>query len=241
MLRVLFQDSNFVAVDKPSGLLVHRSAMARGETVSALALLRDQLGQWVYPVHRLDRATSGVLLFALSSEAARALSESFRNNTVQKTYFAVVRGHTDLSGEIDRPLRKNPLNKNSPYLESRTSYERVATADVPVAVGKHATARYSIIRVRPLSGRLHQIRRHLCTVSHPLVGDTVYGDGRHNRFFREKFGLQRLLLCAARLEFSHPLSGERVGIRAPSVDGFFQDIAGLNWTFDGAVGLDLNT
>lgn len=234
MLKVLYQDPDFIAVDKPSGLLVHRTELST-DRECAMTILRDQLGQWVYPVHRLDRATSGVLLFALNSKAAGDLSERFRAKEMRKTYLAVVRGYADTTGVIVQPLKRNPEKKNSPLLEAHTTYERVATTELPFAIGRYSTTRYSLVKVRIETGRLHQIRRHMCTISHPIVGDTVYGDGKHNKFFREKFALRRLLLCAAGIEFEHPYSGIKTLIRSASFEGFMHDLAVLNWTFEGSL------
>lgn len=211
MLKILYEDADLVAVDKPSGLLVHPTALA-AERESCMSLLRDQLGHWVYPVHRLDRAASGVLLFARSAGAASELAALFRGRRVSKRYVALVRGHTAPGGVIDKPLRKSPAHAER---EARTAYERLAIAEVPHPVGRYATARYSLLRVEIETGRLHQIRRHLRHIRHPIVGDTCYGDGKHNRFFRERFGSRRLLLFATRLRFRHPVSGLETVVGAP--------------------------
>lgn len=202
-IAILCRDEHFVAVHKPSGLLVHptRMAQARG---SCLQFLRDQLGQWVYPIHRLDRAASGVLLFGLNPEAAAAFSELFRARQITKTYYAVVRGWVEDAGTCDKPLKKDA---KSPANAAVTHYEPVARVELPVTVGRYATARYSLVRVQPETGRFHQIRKHFSSMSHHLIGDTVYGDGKHNRLFRERYGIHRLLLAARAVEFRHPFSG----------------------------------
>lgn len=227
-MKILYQDLDFVAVDKPSGLLVHRTGLSTDKEC-AMHLLRDELGQWVYPVHRLDRATSGVLIFALSSEAAEALSQEFREKRVRKTYLAVVRGYVEPLGAIDRPLKRNPLKKDSVLLEAKTNYRLLAQAELPIAMGKFSTTRYSLVEVEISTGRLHQIRRHMSSIFHPIIGDTVYGDGKHNRLFRTEFGLNRLLLCAAQLSFCHPFTKKDVVISAESKDEFLSDIHKLDW------------
>jgi tRNA pseudouridine65 synthase len=184
-VKVLYQNEQIVAVDKPAGMLVHRTRQS-GSRIYALQTLREQLGRRVYPIHRLDRAASGVLLFGLSSEAARAACKQFEDRKVEKIYWAVVRGYTDLEGVID-------------YRSAVTRYRRLKTIELPVAMGKHATSRYSLVEVMPETGRTHQIRKHFCHIFHPLIGDTTYGEGRHNRLFRERFGVKRLLLWARRL------------------------------------------
>ena len=208
-LAVLFRDADYIAVAKPSGLLVHRTALA-GSREAALQQLRDQLGRRVYPVHRLDRATSGVLVFGLSSEAASRLAEAVRGHRVAKRYLAVVRGWTEPAGCIDRPLR--PAEGGEPR-PAHSCYRRLATVELPVAVSRYPTSRYARVAVCPLTGRRHQIRRHLASVAHPVVGDTTHGDGRHNRMFRERFGLHRLALHAQWMGFRQPLTGEFVSIR----------------------------
>jgi tRNA pseudouridine65 synthase len=211
LLKILYHDDDLVAIDKPCNLLVHRTRIS-GDHMFALQLLRDQLSQFVFPVHRLDRPTSGVLLFALSKEAARSVCDAFADRRVEKTYVAVVRGYAEETGVIDHPLGEPG---DEPPREALTRYRRVATAECPEAVGPHPTARYSLLSVRPETGRTHQIRRHLKHVSHPIIGDSQHGDGRHNRFFRERFGVGRLLLHARTLVFPHPRTSERIVVEAP--------------------------
>jgi tRNA pseudouridine65 synthase len=203
-LPILYQDDDVVVVDKPSDLLVHRTAVD-GDNDAALQRVRDQIGQWLYPVHRLDRPTSGVLVFALSAVAAQRLGEAFRRNGVAKHYLAVVRGWPPQAGVIDRPLRPD---KGKAARASRTRFARLATAELPIAVSRYPTARYALIMAAPDTGRYHQIRRHLNGISHPVVGDVARGDRHHNRFFREHFDSHRLLLHAWRLGFRHPASGD---------------------------------
>lgn len=219
-LPVLFQDDHLVAVHKPAGLLVHRTGIDRRETEYALQRVRDQLGRRVYPLHRLDKATSGVLLFALDRETARRMTEAFTAGRISKSYLAVVRGFTDEAGRIDHPVparkdrREGPLGDSRPK-EAVTDYLRLATVELPHPVGRYATARYSLVRANPLTGRTHQIRRHMKHIFHPLIGDTTYGDGRQNEFFRTRFNCRRLLLHCRETAFSHPGTGREVRIRAP--------------------------
>lgn len=235
-LEILFCDEHFVAVNKPAGLLVHRSDLDRHETEFALQLVRDQIGCHVYPVHRLDRPTSGVLLFALSPEAARRASEAFDTNAVRKTYLAVVRGVTEAEARIDYPLQELPeryetksSTAQNDAKEALTSFRRLAMVELPLPLGKFPTVRYSLLEVRPGSGRRHQIRRHLKHVFHPIIGDTTYGEGRHNRLFRNELGCSRMLLHAAELVFPHPWSGKTVTISAPLDEEFAQVMCRLGW------------
>lgn len=196
-LAVLYQDAELVAVAKPAGLLVHPSTLAAREERSALKLLRDQLGAWVWPLHRLDRATSGVLLFARSEAAARTWGPAFEHGLVRKRYLALVRGWPEERGEIAEPLARDPElpSAGQPRVEALTRYERVACFEWPFSVeGRHATSRYALMAVEPVTGRRHQIRRHFKHIAHPLVGDTTHGKGTHNRAVAAWLGVQRLWL-----------------------------------------------
>lgn len=236
MLDILYLDDHLVAVNKPSGLLVHRSMIDRRETEFAMQRVRDQIGRFVYPVHRLDKPTSGVLLFALSSDTARKMSEIFAAGEVQKEYLAVVRGYTAEQGLIDYPLKEMhdkmtdaKADKDKEAQSAVSEYFRLGTAEVPSPVGRYPSARYSLVRVIPQTGRKHQIRRHMKHILHPIVGDTKYGRGEHNRFFRETFDCHRLLLSAVSLAFTHPVSGENVCIRAPLDETFTRVVDALGW------------
>jgi len=235
-LEILYRDAWLVAVNKPSGLLVHRSWIDKDETRFALQMLRDQIGQRVYPVHRLDKPTSGVLLFALDAETARKIGESFENGSVRKEYLAVVRGYTGEKGRIDYPL-KEVLDKmtdakartDKEAQEAVTLYERLATVELPLPVGRYATARYSLLRLRPETGRKHQLRRHMKHLLHPIVGDTKYGRTEHNNLFRKHFGCRRLLLAATVMELFHPVHGEPLRICASCGDEFEAVAARFGW------------
>lgn len=205
-LTLLYRDERMVVVDKPSGLLVHRSPIDRHETRFALQLVRDQLGQRVHPVHRLDKPTSGALVFALDAEAARVLAATFATREVVKVYRALVRGWPEPAGVIDRPLTAVEDEYAGPQsLEPReavTEFRTLARYELPVRVDRYPTSRYALVELEPHTGRRHQLRRHLATASHPIVGDSTYGKGRHNRLFAERFGVRRLLLACTRLEFA---------------------------------------
>ncbi len=229
MLKILYQDDHYVAVYKPAGLLVHRTGLAR-ESDAALQRLRDQLGRVVYPVHRLDRATAGVLVFALSREAMSSLMARFEAGEVEKSYLAVVRGYTPESGCIERPLKlEKGVERTQP---ARTDYRRLATVELPIPVARYPAARYSLVEVFPRTGRYHQIRRHCNGESHPVVGDTTHGDSDHNRLFRQHFNCHRLLLLARSLVFEHPVTGEIVTIRAEPDAEWQALMARLGWSGD---------
>ena len=208
---------------------MHRSNIDRYETQFCLQMLRDQLGRPVYPCHRLDKPTSGVLLFALHEDALSAASKVFATGGAKKTYRALVRGWIG-TGTIDHPLAalKEPgqaVRGGGEKQPAVTEYRCLARYELPEAVGRtpHATTRYSLVELRPRTGRRHQLRRHMKHASHPIIGDTTYGKGEHNRFFRERFGSQRLLLVAAELTWVHPFTGEEVTVRA-GPDGSFDGV-----------------
>ncbi len=234
-LEILYRDEHLVAVNKPAGLLVHRSPIDRRETQFLLQLLRDQLGQRIYPIHRLDKPTSGVLVFGLSSEAAKRTAEAFAERQVRKKYLAVVRGYSAEQGTIDYPLRDEPDQRaaKAPPEEprpARTDFRRLATVELPFPVGRYATSRYSLVEAQPLSGRRHQLRRHFKHLSHPIIGDTTHGNGEHNRFFRRQFGCRRLLLAATELSFVHPYSGLPLTVQATLADDFCLVLDSLGWS-----------
>ena len=237
MLTILYRDAHLIAIDKPAGLLVHRSDIDRHETRFAVQMLRDQIGQRVQPVHRLDRGTSGVLLFALDAETNRALGAQFERNEFHKSYVAVVRGWPAESGSIDHPLSRQhddygaPLKNNEPQ-EARTEYRRLACIELPVAVDRYPSTRYALLALTPLTGRRHQLRRHMKHIAHPIVGDATHGKGVHNRFFKQKFDCDRMLLACTELGFRHPVSGEPMRIRAPLSDQFAAVIGRLGWVGD---------
>lgn len=235
-LPILYRDTDIVVVHKPSGLMVHRSALDPWATQFAVQMVRDQIGQHVYPVHRLDRGTSGALIFALSSAAARHLTRQFEDHLVAKTYLAVVRGTPQAHVHLDYPLKEilddkaDPLaDKNKSAQSAVTEFEAVATKELPVRVDKYPTSRYALVRAYPKTGRKHQIRRHLRHLGHPIIGDVTYGVGKHNRFFANTFKVRRLLLACTEVKFTQPSSGESVHVHAPLAPEFASVLHQLGW------------
>lgn len=236
MLEITYQDEHYIAINKPAGMLVHRSGIDRHETVFAMQLLRDQIGQKVFPLHRLDKPTSGVLLFALSSEAAKAMASAFEQHAIQKNYLAVVRGYAPEQGCIDHALKEIDdkhddarRQKNKDAQEAVTQYRLLQTIELPVCVDKYPQSRYSLLELSPQTGRRHQIRRHLKHISHPIIGDVNYGKGTHNRYFANDLACKRLLLHASTLEFTHPYSQQPIRIHAEldeTMQGLFKH---FNW------------
>lgn len=221
MLEIIYQDQYLVAVNKPAGMLVHRSWLDRHETQFVMQTLRDQIGQHVFPLHRLDRPTSGVLVFALSSEIASKVSPMFANHEMQKTYHAIVRGWIEEGDTLDYPL-KEELDKIADKFADQekeakdaiTEYTPLGKVEVPYSTGRFPTSRYGLVEMKPKTGRKHQLRRHMAHLRHPIVGDTSHGDGKHNRLFRENYDARRLMLHASELSFVHPYTNETLVLKA---------------------------
>lgn len=203
-VEVVYRDEYMIAVNKPAGALVHRG-WGR-DARSMLQLVRDHVGQRVFPVHRLDRSTSGVLLFTFDPADVTRLQAQYNERSVRKTYLALCRGNSADLTAVDHPLAKDKESEKRPAV---THFRLLA-----------AFGRYGLYEARPLTGRLHQIRRHLKHASHPLIGDVRYGKGDHNRLFRDKYGFHRLALHCSSLEFVHPCTGQNVAIDAPLTDDF---------------------
>ncbi len=217
-LSILYQDAHLVAVNKPSGLLVHKSWVAKDAKEFALQLVRDQIGQFVFPIHRLDRPTSGVLLFALSPDMAQAVASQWEH--AEKVYWAVVRGHLKESITVDHGLKGMADYGQDVDIvqEAQTQFIPMGTAEIPVCIDKYPQSRYGWVQATPLQGRTHQIRRHLKHLSHPIIGDARYGKGKHNRYFAEHLDAGRLLLHARQLTIRHPVSEQPLTITAPLDD-----------------------
>jgi tRNA pseudouridine65 synthase len=202
LLDILYRDEDLIAINKPDALLVHRTRLS-GERLAAVQILRDQINRSVYPVHRLDRATSGVLVFGLHPEAAAALGRAFAERLVRKRYRAIVRGRPPQTGVVDHPVA-DPEDGIPRTAISR--YQRLETMRLEVEIEKRPAV-YSLIEIEPETGRRHQIRRHLKHIHHPIIGDTQHGRGAHNRYFREHYDVHRLLLHARSLALPHPGTG----------------------------------
>ncbi|MEB2784015.1 pseudouridine synthase [Algoriphagus persicinus] len=228
-LDILFEDEYLIAINKPSGVLVHRTSIAADETVFALQLLRDQIGQHVSPVHRLDRPTSGVLLFSKKEEILPLLKGQFADRSVQKTYLAIVRGIPEIKSDlIDHPLKSE---RSGRMQEAQTSYQVLAEAEIPFdTTGRYPTSRYSLLELKPETGRTHQIRRHLAHLRHYILGDKKHGDNKQNQFFERQFLLNNLLLHARQLEFTHPISKKTIVVLAPLPSHFQKTINDLGWS-----------
>ncbi|MCP9757895.1 pseudouridylate synthase [Aquitalea sp. S1-19] len=236
MLNILHRDERMIVIDKPSGLIVHRSVLDWHETRFALQLLRDQIGQHVYAVHRLDKGTSGVLVFALDKDAARSLSQAFEAQNMDKRYLAVVRGWPAESGRIDHALSRRYDDAEKRHDLARgeaqaavTDFQRLASIELPVMVERYPVSRYALMQLTPHSGRRHQLRRHMKHIAHPIIGDSTFGKGVHNRYFAEHLGAARMLLHCSTLTLPHPDDGHLLQLHAPLSGEFAHIVKRMDW------------
>ena len=225
MLEIVYQDDHLIAINKPHGLLVHRSSIATDAKEFALQLLRDQIGKYVSPVHRLDRKTGGLLLFAFNKDAEIAMHQQFQNSAVKKKYLAIVRGYAPDSQEIDYPLAK----ENGNMQEAFTAFVTLKRAELNIPLGQHPTSRYSLVEATPTTGRMHQLRRHFAHIFYPIIGDRKHGCNKQNRFFKEQWEMTTMLLHASELEFTHPVTNEHIHLKASLNDEFNRVMELMNW------------
>lgn len=205
---VYYQDDNIIVIHKPPGFFVHRSKFDNTSEAIVLQALRDQIGQKLFPVHRLDRKTSGLLIFALNKETQISLGQMFQNQVVQKYYLAIVRGHTNMSFTVDYAVP----NASGKFKEALTHFKMLSSSELPFASSnKHSTSRYSLLEAKPETGRHHQIRRHLAHERHPIIGDRPYGCSKQNKFFLERWNVNRMFLHAWKVEI--PSYGNYPGIK----------------------------
>ncbi|RYY08167.1 MAG: pseudouridylate synthase [Sphingobacteriaceae bacterium] len=225
LLEILYQDEQLIAINKPHGLLVHRSAIARDVHEFALQILKNQIGKWVNPTHRIDRKTAGVLLFALDKETEKLMQMAFAENRVQKKYLAILRGHTADYQEIDYPLRK----ENGTLQEAFTAFKTLNRTELDIPLGTHPTSRYSLVEAKPTTGRMHQLRKHFSHIFHPIIGDRTHGCNKQNRMFKQNWQMETMLLHAAEISFIHPVSGNPIVIKAPLQSQFLQVMQLMGW------------
>ncbi len=215
-LEILFEDDEIIAINKPHGLLVHRSRIAIDAKVFAVQMLRNQIGCHVYPVHRLDRKTGGVLLFAKEKLILDSFSDLFRKREINKTYQAIVRGFTEDEGDIDYDL----TNEKGKLQETRTRYRTLKRYELDFGSGSHTTSRYSFVELNPVTGRMHQLRKHMAHIYHPIIGDRPHGCNKQNKIWKDKFNMTTMLLHASHLSFIHPISKNHIEIGAPFHEDF---------------------
>jgi tRNA pseudouridine65 synthase len=225
MLEIVYQDDYLIAINKPHGLLVHRSSIANDAKEFALQMLRDQVNMHVSPVHRLDRKTSGILLFALDKEVEIEMHKQFQGGLVVKKYLAVLRGYAPESMDIDYPLAKD----NGVMQDAFTSFKTLKQAELQVAFGKHETSRYSLVEATPTTGRMHQLRKHFAHLCYPIIGDRKHGCNKQNRFFKEQWEMTTMLLHASELEFIHPITKEKIHLKASLQAEFSRVMDLMQW------------
>jgi len=216
LLRILYEDDYIIAINKPTGLLVHRSKIASNTAVFAVQELRNQVGYHVYPIHRLDRKTSGVLLFAKDRSFVSEFQNSLKAEDSHKEYHAVVRGYFPKQVILEHPL----MNDHGVTQEAVTRFECILYSELPVPLGRYSTSRYSLIKAFPQTGRMHQIRKHCNHLRHPIIGDRPHGCNKQNKLFLEKWGLTEMLLHAYQLKINHPFEHKLLEIEAPYFSTF---------------------
>lgn len=216
-MQILYEDDALLIVNKPNKMMVYPTLLAKNCHWFATKEL-EKLGYLnLYTVHRLDRPTSGLLLFAKDKEIAKEISILFSENKVNKTYLCLVRGFTDLEGSIEKELKKEGEGKLQKAL---THYKSLQQQTVAIEISKYPQSRFSLLEVKPVTGRMHQIRRHLAHLRHPIIGDVRYGDRHYNHYMKEQLDCENLLLHAYKMEFMHPVSGELIEITAPLPEEF---------------------
>lgn len=216
MLEIIFEDDDIVVINKPHGLLVHRSPIARNTDEFAVQILRDQLNEYVYPIHRLDRKTSGLLLFSKKKELIPELQRLFSERKVKKTYRAILRGYTEDQGTIDYAL----TNDKGKEQNAITHYKTLKRTEIDVPFGKHNTSRYSLVEAYPETGRMHQLRKHFAHILHPIIGDRPHGCNKQNKLFLEKWNMGTMMLHAKKLEFKNPLNHTPIKLEAEESSEF---------------------
>lgn len=225
MLEILFEDEHYVAINKPHGMLVHRSKIAKDATEFALQELRDQIEHWVSPCHRLDRKTGGVLMFAKDEEADRALKQLITDREVTKVYRAIVRGWIETEeGTIDKQL----VSESGKEQDALTKYKVIDRYEINQPVGKFKTGRFTLVEVYPETGRMHQIRRHFAHFRHYIINDKTHGDCNQNKFFEQELNIWNMMLHAKSFGFVHPFTKEEIWIEAPLQKDFTQALLRIN-------------
>lgn len=225
-LDILFEDDYLVAVNKPNGLLVHNSSIAREASEFALQILRNQLGYYVHPVHRLDRKTSGVLLFVKDKTLLPLMQNVLQMPSTEKKYLALVRGFFPDYLVVDYALT-NDRNKTQ---DAVTTFQLITHFEIPLAFQGFQTSRYSLIEAFPKTGRYHQIRKHCKHVFHPILGDRPHGCNKQNKLFLEQFQSTNMFLHASKITFFHPIDGKELQIEAPLPAFFANMLSNFNQT-----------
>lgn len=226
-IEIIYEDNLLVVVNKPNNFLIHQSHYARNITeITLLETLQQQLGFPLFPVHRLDRKTSGILLLLKDKSFVAQFQALFTNNTIQKTYYAIVRGFSPATGKIDSPVKNDDTGV---YKDALTNYNTINNIELDIPVHPYEKSRYSLMELLPKTGRMHQLRKHLNKINHPIVGDYKYGDRFHNRMYETKFNCQYLFLHARQIEFEHPLSHQKMIFTADFPEDWLRMFNEFKW------------
>ncbi|MBL4669076.1 MAG: pseudouridine synthase [Flavobacteriales bacterium] len=229
-IEIIFEDEYLIVVNKPNNVIIHESHYARNiKETTLLKFLEQQLGYPVYPVHRLDRKTSGIILLLKEKENVNQFQTLFTSNKIQKTYYAIVRGFSKEKGIIDSPVKNDDTGI---YKEALTNYTSVNNIEIDIPVHPYTKSRYSLIKLMPETGRMHQLRKHLNKINHPIVGDYKYGDRFHNRMFETEFNCIYMFLHAFQLDFTHPITTENLILKANFPTDWQMLFQKFNWTLN---------
>lgn len=228
MIEVLFEDDYCLIVNKPNNVLVHHSYYSRNiKDDSLLQLLRKQFeGSNFFPVHRLDRKTSGIIVLAKDKTYVSKFQALFTSDSIQKKYYALVRGFCEAAGRIDSRV-KNP--DTGVYKEALTLYKTISQITLNIPVQPYDTSRYSVLEFEPKTGRMHQLRKHANKMAHPIIGDHKYGNRHHNQMFESNFDLDLLFLHAHSLSFTHPFTDENLCITKKTPSFWNTFFKAVNW------------
>ncbi|MCB9359758.1 MAG: pseudouridine synthase [Flavobacteriales bacterium] len=227
VIEILYEDEFIVVVNKPNDVLMYPSYYARNiKDATLVELLNKQLQVKTSPLHRLDRKTSGVVIFGKSAEVAKVFEKLFAQHQIEKTYLAIVRGFCENEGVIGTPIKNNDTGV---YKDALTTYKTITTYEWEMPVTPYDKSRYSLIELAPKTGRMHQLRKHLNKINHPIIGDHKYGDRNYNKTFTHEFGFDKLLLHAKQLNFTHPLTNKEMEINASIPDNWNAVLKTFNW------------
>ncbi|MDX6745934.1 pseudouridine synthase [Polaribacter sp. PL03] len=227
-MQVVFEDEYLLCVSKPNNMLVHHAHHSRNvaDETSLLQLIQEEKGIKAYPIHRLDRKTSGIILLAKDTSYVSKFQELFTNNEIEKTYYGVVRGFSPEAKTIDSPVKGRDANVHK---EALTYLKTLAQVTLDVPVKPYDSSRYSLVEMKPKTGRMHQLRVHTNKISHPLIGDAKYGDKNHDVMFDENFGWKNMFLHAGKLEFKHPFSEEELVLKANFPEDWISLFKEFSW------------
>lgn len=227
-IEILYEDEYFVCVSKPNNVLIHHANYSKNVSneLSLIELLYNQLDQKLYPLHRLDRKTSGILILVKDTKHVSKFQKLFYDNKIKKVYYGLVRGYTPNNLQIDTPVKGRDSNV---YKEAETILETIESFELNIPVKPYKTSRYSLVRLTPKTGRLHQLRIHMNKISHPLIGDPKYGDNNHNIMFSDKLTISNLFLHAYSITFQHPFTSKEITLKAPFPKHWVKIFDEFNW------------